>query len=415
MIWGGVSALAGGLMGLAAPLAGADWRERLALSGPQVPPGGIWLHAASVGELNSVRVLAEELAREFPLTVTTNSLSGRDLARRIGWPCALAPLDVPQAVARFLDRVRPAVMVTVENELWPNRSRLAAARGVAQVVLGARMSARSAKRWGRLPGLIGPMLGRIDALSAQDPASEARLLALGLPQAALTPPLNLKLLGPAQVRPGEDGPARALTVLAASTHEGEDAVMLAAWQAARAAVPGLRLILAPRHPERGDAVAGLIAARGLAFARRSQGGDLGGDSDGPILLADTLGEMALWYRAAGICITGGSFADHGGHTPWEPAAWRCAILHGPHVANQAGDYADLDASGGALACAAPDLPQALLALAADPGRQREMGFAARKLLLARAGDPAPLIARIRALAGTDAGAGLAQTPLRPDI
>ncbi|RQP06267.1 3-deoxy-D-manno-octulosonic acid transferase [Paracoccus sp. MA] len=394
MIWRGATALAGGALDLAAPLAGADWRERLALSGPEAAPGGIWLHAASLGELNSVQVLAEELARDFPLVVTTNSLTGRDLARRLGHACALAPLDVPQAVGRFLDRVRPAVMVTVENELWPNRSAMAAARGVAQVVVGARISARSAARWGRLPGLIGPMLARIDALSAQDADSEARLLALGLRADALTPRLNLKLLGPARVDPGEDAPERCRTVLAASTHEGEDALMLDAWTAARAAVPELRLILAPRHPQRGDAVAALIAARGLDFARRSRGGGPGA----PVLLADTLGEMALWYRAAGICITGGSFADHGGHTPWEPAAWRCAILNGPHVANHACDYADLAAAGGARPCEAAALPQALAALVQDAAGQRRMGAAARALLLARAGNPATLIARIRRLA-----------------
>lgn len=407
MIWRGATALAGAALGLAAPLAGPDWRERLALSGPGVPAGGIWLHAASVGELTSVRVLAEALAREFPLMVTTNSLTGRDLARRLGWPCALAPLDLPQAVGRFLDRIRPAVMVTVENEMWPNRSAMAAARGVAQVVVGARMSARSAGRWGRLPGLIGPMLARIDALSAQDEGSEARLLSLGLPPAALSTRLNLKLLGPAQVRPGADGPGRAQAVLAASTHEGEDALMLDAWQAARKVRPDLRLILAPRHPERGDAVAALIAARGLEFARRSRGGT----PDAPLLLADTLGEMAEWYRAAGICITGGSFADHGGHTPWEPAAWRCAILHGPHVANHAGDYADLDGAGAALAAGAATLPGLLADLAGDTARPRAMGLAARKLLMARAGDPEALIARIRALARP----GLAEPPAGADI
>ncbi|RCW88170.1 3-deoxy-D-manno-octulosonic acid transferase [Paracoccus lutimaris] len=407
MIWRGATALAGAALGLAAPLAGPDWRERLALTGPQVAPGGIWLHAASVGELTSVRVLAEELARAFPLTVTTNSRTGRDLARRLGMPCALAPLDVPQAVGRFLDRVEPTVMVTVENELWPNRSAMAEVRGVAQVVVGARMSERSARRWGRLPGLIGPMLARIDALSAQDQGSEARLLALGLPEAALSARLNLKLLGPAQVMPGADGPDRARTVLAASTHEGEDAVMLDAFLAARAVLPDLRLILAPRHPERGDAVVGLIAARGLKAARRSQGAGL----EAPVLLADTLGEMALWYQAAGICVTGGSFADHGGHTPWEPAAWRCAILHGPHVANHAGDYADLDSGGAALAATAETLPGLLADLAADAGRQRAMGLAARKLLMARAGDPAALIARIRTLARP----ALAQKPAGADI
>ncbi len=283
MIWRGATALAGGALGLAAPLAGADWRERLALSGPEAAPGGIWLHAASVGELNSVQVLAEALARDFPLVVTTNSLTGRALARRLGHPCALAPLDVPQAVGRFLDRLRPAVLVTVENELWPNRSAMAAARGVAQVVVGARISARSAARWGRLPGLIGPMLARIDALSAQDADSEARLLALGLRAGALTPRLNLKLLAPAQVEPGEDGPERARTVLAASTHEGEDAPMLDAWAAARG-------------------------------------------------------------------------------------------------------------------CTAEALPQLLAALAQDGAGQRRMGEAARALLLARAGDPATLVARIKALA-----------------
>lgn len=394
MIWRGATALAGAAMGLAAPLGGADWRERLALTDPDVAPGGIWLHAASVGELVSAQVLLAELARDFPVTVTTNSLTGREQARRQGWPAALAPLDVPQAVARFLDRIRPRVMVTVENELWPNRSALLAARGVAQVVVGARISARSAGRWGRLPGLIGPMLARIEALSAQDADSESRLLALGLRPQALTPRLNLKLLAPARIDPGPDAPGRAGVVLAASTHEGEDGPILDAFLAARAARPGLRLILAPRHPQRGDAVAALIAARGLDFARRSQGGG----PEAPLLLADTLGEMAGWYAAAGICVTGGSYADHGGHTPWEPAGWRCAILHGPHVANHAGDYAALDAAGAALPADAAALPQALARLAADAEAQVRMGEAARALLLDRAGDPSVLLDRIRRLA-----------------
>lgn len=392
MIWRGVSAVAGLGLRLASPFAGAEMRERLALTGPDVIPGGIWLHAASVGELNSARVLAQALAAEYPLTVTTNSLTGRDLARKLGWKAALAPLDVPQAVERFLDRVEPAALVTVENELWPNRSAMAHALGVAQVVVGARISARSAERWGRLPGLIRPMLGRIDALSAQDPGSEERLLRLGLPASALGTRLNLKLLGPAQIHPPEDAPARSRTVLAASSHEGEDQIVLDAFVAARQAVPDLRLILAPRHPERGDDVAALIAARGLDFARRSQGGDPGAG----VLLADSLGEMEAWYRASAICITCGSFTDRGGHTPWEPAAWRCAILHGPHVANHADDYADLDQAGAAQPTV--DLAAALTALAQDLPRQRRMGRAARDMLLTRAGDPAPLIARVLDLA-----------------
>ncbi|MFT4012441.1 MAG: glycosyltransferase N-terminal domain-containing protein [Paracoccus sp. (in: a-proteobacteria)] len=394
MIWRGASAVIGTGLRLAAPFAGADLRERLALRGPDVVPGGIWLHAASVGELTSARLLAEALAAEFPLTVTTNSLTGRDLARRLGWKAALAPLDVPQAVERFLHRVEPSVLVTVENELWPNRSAMAHALGVAQVVVGARISARSAARWSRLPGLIRPMLSRIDALSAQDAGSEERLLRLGLPAGSLSTRLNLKLLGPAQVQPPDDVAGRGRTVLAASTHEGEDGPVLDAFMAARQVLPELRLILAPRHPDRGDAVAALIAARGLPFGRRSQGAEPGED----VLLADTLGEMARWYQSAAICVTCGSFADRGGHTPWEPAAWRAAILHGPHVANHAADYADLDAAGAAEASSARDLPAALTALAGDPLRQRRMGKAAREMLLTRAGDPSALIARILTLA-----------------
>ncbi|MBD9529184.1 3-deoxy-D-manno-octulosonic acid transferase [Paracoccus sp. PAR01] len=394
MIWRGATALAGSALRLAAPFSGPDLHERLALTGPEVIPGGIWLHAASVGELNSAQVLIESLAGELPLTVTTNSRTGRALARKLGYGAVLAPLDVPQVLERFLHRVEPSVLVTVENELWPNRSAQADARGVAQVVVGARISARSAARWAKVPGLIHPMLARLSALSAQDAGSEERLLQLGLQPQAVCARLNLKLLGPARVQPGPDGPGRALTVLAASTHEGEDELVVDAYLAARQAVPALRLILAPRHPERGDAVAAILKQRGLDFVRRSQGGG----PEAAVLLADTLGEMADWYRSAGICITCGSYSDRGGHTPWEPAAWRCAILHGPDVANHAADYADLDAAGAAMAASGPDLAQALTRLARDPETQRRMGKLARDQLLARAGDPAPLLRRIMDLA-----------------
>nr|WP_246184845.1 glycosyltransferase N-terminal domain-containing protein [Paracoccus aestuariivivens] len=381
-------------MRLAAPFSGADLRERLALTGPDIVPGGIWLHAASVGELNSARVLIEALAGDLPLTVTTNSRTGRALARKLGYTAVLAPLDVPQVLERFLQRIEPSVLVTVENELWPNRSAQADARGVAQVVVGARISARSAARWGKVPGLIRPMLARLAALSAQDTGSEERLLRLGLRPEAVCSRLNLKLVGPSRVEPVPDSPARALTVLAASTHEGEDEIVLDAYLAARQSAPALRLILAPRHPERGDAVADLLAARGVEFVRRSRGGGL----DAGVLLADTLGEMAQWYAAAGICVTCGSYNDRGGHTPWEPAAWRCAILHGPHVENHAADYADLGAAGAAAESLAADLPHDLTALVADPARQKSMGNMARDQLLARAGDPTALVQRILDLA-----------------
>lgn len=367
-------------------------RQRLALDAPPAP-ADIWLHGASVGELVSARAVIEMLARDASVLVTANSLTGRDLVAGWGYPATLAPLDVPGALTRFLNAARPRLAVTVEGEFWPLRARMLAARQIPHAMIGARISARSAGRWGRLPNVIGGVLGQVAALSAQDGDSQARLLALGLPQAALMPRLNLKLLGPASIQPPDDDPARDQVLLAASTHEGEEEVVLDAWLQARAAFPALRLILALRHPRRADEVAGQIAARGLPVLRRSEGAD-----DGPVLLADTLGEMDRWYRRAGICFVGGSYGDRGGHTPWEPAAYRCAILHGPQVSNHAEAYAALQSVGAATAVDSADLAASVTGLLADPGKARRMGRAARDLLSDQAGDPEPLLRRLHDLA-----------------
>lgn len=382
-------------------LGGADrLRSRMVLAA-QPAQADIWIHAASVGEVNSAALLIDALARRHRVLVTTNSETGLARARNAGWPAALAPLDLPATLARFLDAVQPRVAVTVEAELWPMRAQALAARGIPHVVVGARMSERSARRWSRLPGLIRPVLRQVAALSAQDAASEARLLQLGLPPAAVQPRLDLKLLAPARITAPEPSAERDRTVLAASTHPGEDEPILDAYLAVRAQHPDLRLILAPRHPDRADQLATAIRARAIPFGQRSEGAE-----DAPLLLADTLGEMALWYNRAGICLTGGSLMDHGGHTPWEPAAHGCAILHGPHVSNFADAYAALDQAGAARRVDAQTLPRALADLLADPGRARVMGHAARGLLDNRAGDPGGLLDLIDRLAKPPADADI---------
>lgn len=391
----GLSATAGASLSLVAR--GADWRERLAFGEIPGPGGGIWMHGASVGELASARVLIADLARDLPVLVTANSLTGRAAARDWGFVSCLAPFDAPGVLARFLARTRPAVQVTIENEIWPNRARLLDSAGIPRVVIGARMSERSARRWSGLQGLIRPVLRGIDTLSAQDTATEERLLGLGLRPEALVQRLQLKLLAPQAIIPGEGGAWRDVTVLAASTHEGEEEPVLDAWTTARAHVPDLRLILAPRHPARADGIAAMMAARGLDFARRSRGGD----ERAPLLLADTLGEMARWYERAAICVTGGSFADHGGHTPWEPAAHLCAILHGPHVSNFQADYAALDGAGASLQTDRAGLAGVIGTLVADTGLRNRMGQRARRLLDESAGDPGPLLDRIRAFVPRD--------------
>ncbi|MFD1883254.1 3-deoxy-D-manno-octulosonic acid transferase [Paracoccus pacificus] len=406
-IYATLSRLAGTLLrGAACLRPDSVLARRLAVdddAGAPFPVGGIWVHGASVGELVSARALVGALRDalpELPLVITANTSTGVAAAKAWDLPTAvvrLAPLDVPGAVGRFLDSFRPALMLTIENEIWPNRAAAARARGIPQVVVGARMSAKSAARWGRLPGVIGPALSGLSALSAQDQDSEARLLRLGLSPNAVLPRLNLKLLAPAEVArrlPPVTHPARARTWLAASTHEGEERVVLDAHAQALRSVPDLRLILAPRHPDRADAVAALVAAAGFTPSRESLG-----QPPGAVHLADTLGQMPRWYQAAGICLIGGTLTDRGGHTPWEPAAYACALLAGPDTRNHAEGFAALARADAIVKVTGPaDLARNLVHLASQPARQAQMGADARLVLLGNAGDPSGLVSRIVELA-----------------
>jgi 3-deoxy-D-manno-octulosonic-acid transferase len=232
------------------------------------------------------------------------------------------------------------------------------------------------------------MLAGVAYLSAQDAASEARLVELGLPEGRLGPRVNLKA---AVAGPGRAGNARVL--LAASTHEGEEALVLAAFQAAGTFD---LLILAPRHPARGAEVARMLAARGVTFGQRSRGDAVPATG---VYLADTVGEMHRWYGMAGVTVIGGSFADRGGHTPFEPAAQGSAILHGPSVHNFAEPFAALDAAGGAVAVAdGAALAEALRGM--DAARQADLVAAAGAALPA-GGDVDGVLVAIRRYANGD--------------
>ncbi|MDI3338737.1 glycosyltransferase N-terminal domain-containing protein [Defluviimonas aestuarii] len=347
----------------------------------------LWLHAASNGELTSARTVIETLkarAPELRLLITTNSDTARALAQNWGHDAILAPVDMPGPVHRFLDTMRPAALIVVENELWPERLTACAARGIPVFVIGARMSAGSARNWGRVPGLARQVMQSIHFLSAQDAASEARFRALGLRSDRIGPVANLKSAAKAaNAEAGLPFP-RATTLLAASTHEGEEEVVLTAFAKAHAERPDLRLILAPRHPRRRDQVERLIAASGLSHATRSRG-----DAPTPVTViyhADTMGEMDRWYAAAGMTLVGGSLVDHGGHTPFEPAAHGSAILHGPHTANSAPAYDALRQAGGSVEVkTAEDLTAAILSLTA-PDRQADLAHRATGALAGLAAD-----------------------------
>lgn len=352
-------------------------RDRLGLRVERPGTGpAIWVHGASLGELTSVKGLIARLCVERPglaVLVTCNTATARVMVA--GWGLAgvevrLAPFDAAGSAARLLRGWRPDLMIVVENELWPGRLAAARAAGIPVAMVGARMSERSARRWDKVPGMRGLLAG-LALVSPQDEDSAARLVALGLPADRLGPVLNLKA-GVAAVAPTSGPVARDRCLLAASTHDGEEALVLEAFASARGQFD--LLILAPRHPARFDTVAREIVARGYPLLRRSEGAALAG----PVYLADSLGEMANWYGMAGVTVVGGSFADRGGHTPFEPVAAGSAVVHGPSIANHRAGFAALDAAGAALAVTG-DLGTALAGL--DGAAQAQMAEAARGALV----------------------------------
>jgi 3-deoxy-D-manno-octulosonic-acid transferase len=316
---------------------------------------------------------------DLQVLVTTNTATAQAMASAWGLrgvTVAFAPLDLRPVIHRLLRAWNPQALITVEGEIYPRRFALCAKAKIPIALIGARMSERSFLGWQALQPVMARALGRVDLASVQDEASGQRLRALGLPVSALRAPCDLKAVAIAR-RPAPNLPlrhSRARWLLAASTHAGEEAIILDAFAQVRDRFD--HLILAPRHPRRGDDVAALIAARGLTLSRRSSSSMPNAE---PVFLADTMGEMDLWYPLCGVCIVGGSFVPKGGHTPWEPVRMGCAILHGPWVDNFAGPYAQLATAGGALRLqGGQDLAQALTRLNAE-GQDRLTSAAAQIL------------------------------------
>lgn len=360
-----------GLTRLGAPLLRANLRRRVALGkeeaarlaeregfGAARPEGLLfWVHAASVGESQSVLPVIRLMLAERPdLTVlmTTGTVtSARLLAERL--PPALrgrvlhryAPLDVPAWVGRFLDGWRPDAGAFVDSEIWPNLILAAHRRHIPLALVNARMSARSAGRWAWMAGLAHELLAPFRLVLAKSGQDGARFSVLGARRVEAWG--NLKLAAPPlPAEPAELARLRALigtrpVMLAASTHPGEEAMMLTAHRCLLTRHPDLLTILCPRHPHRGDAVA--AEAAGLPLARRSKGEDpLPGAS---VWLMDTLGELGLAYRLARVAFIGGSLVPHGGQNPLEAARLGCPILLGPYTGNFAETAQALLAEGGA--------------------------------------------------------------------
>jgi 3-deoxy-D-manno-octulosonic-acid transferase len=326
--------------------------ERLGRATIRRPEGPlVWLHGVSVGESLSLLPLVSALRARRPdlaLLVTSGTRTSADLlAKRLpaGVIHQYAPVDAPGPVNRFLDHWRPVAGVFVESELWPNLIRGARRRGVRLALVSARMTQASAQGWSRAGGAAKTLLGAFDLILPQESLTAARLTALG---AKVGPNLNLKRIGdPLPCDEAELALLRAAVagrtvILASNTHEGEETIIA---EAARG-VDAL-LLLAIRHPDRGPAVAADLTARGFKVARRSAGEPIA--SDTAAYVADTVGEMGLFYRLADVAVMGGSFVDGiGGHNPLEPARLGVPVITGPHMFNAAELYDEMFAEVAAI-------------------------------------------------------------------
>ena len=367
--------------------------ERRGYAGRGRPPGPlVWLHGASVGEAFSMAPLIDRIAARRPdltILVTTGTrasaqvLPGRLPARVIH---QFAPLDTPQSVRRFLAHWRPGLAVFVESELWPNLLLAAKASGARLALVSARITADSARGWSRAPSAARAVIGAFDLILAQDEAARRRLEAMG---GRFDGYLNLK--DAADPLPADDAALSALreqvqgrpVILAASTHIREEALIAAAVRALDGPHAPL-LVIAPRHPERADGIATVLGDTGLA--RRSLDETIGPDTG--VYLADTLGEMGLFYRLADVTVMGGGLVEGvGGHNPLEPARLGAAIVAGRHVANFQAIYEEMAAAGCVLQVGGPDELTAILHnLLADPQRRSGLGEAARRFAQTRHAD-----------------------------
>ena len=352
----------------------------------------IWIHAVSVGEVLVARGLVEGLKARFParrVIVSTTTETGNALARK-----ALAadgvffsPLDLRGSVRRALAGLNPALLVLVETEIWPNLIHEAHRRGTRVAIANGRLSPRSFPRYRRLRPLLARVLGEVDVFLMQGEAHAERARAIGAPPGRVRVTGNIKYDAPVAGGSSSSGMAALLGAagaaplwVAGSTMAGEDALVLRAFAEARAAVPGLRLLIAPRHPERAPEVATLAERAGYQVTRRSQLGTAawgGGD----VLLLDTMGELAHAYPFAAVVFVGGSLVPTGGHNVLEPGLAGRAVIVGPHMENFQEIADEFRAAGALVQIAQADaLGPAVARLLADPQECERLGERARALV-----------------------------------
>jgi len=362
--------------------------ERRGLTRDARPAGPlVWIHGASVGEVLAAAALIERLrALHIGILLTSGTVtSAAIVAKR--FPSEIihqyVPYDSPRYVTRFLDHWRPSLALFIESDLWPNLILSSAARRIPMVLINGRMSQRSFPRWQRAQGTISALLGAFEICLAQSDTDAERFVTLGARNVITTG--NLKLDVPA---PPADSMRldRLMTVMrgrpivvAASTHPGEEEILIEAHRTLAGFFPSLLTVIVPRHPDRGPAIWQMIAGAGLNAVLRSRDELPTVTTD--VYVADTMGELGVFYRLAGAVFMGGSLVPHGGQNPIEAVKLGASIVHGPHVFNFTDVYDALDRAGGARRADGQEaLVKQLGQLLADPAARVTLGEAASRVV-----------------------------------
>ena len=385
--------------GMAAPNYRKRWLQRFGFfTPPELNKDTIWLHAVSVGETLAAVPLVKALQTKYPdhrLLITCMTPTGSErITAAFGDSVdhSYAPYDTPDAVARFLRRVQPKMLIIMETELWPNTVAGCYKRQIPVILANGRLSEKSARGYGRVPGLSAPMLGQLTAVAAQHGDDGARFTELGLSAKNLYITGNIKfdLDLSAEVRQSAEalrqqwsGTTQRPILLAASTHRGEDEIILQAFGLIKQSVDNLLLVLVPRHPERFNQVGDLCREAGYSLARRSSNDSV---EQADILLGDSMGELMTFFGACDIAFVGGSLVTNGGHNMIESAAWGKPTLSGLSVFNFA-EVSRLLAEAGGLSLVedAAALADATIELIENPEQAQQMGQQAQRVAEANRG------------------------------
>lgn len=389
------------------------WRsglwERLGAVPERLRPSGerrvVWVHAVSVGEVLAAAGLVRELEREFEVYVSTTTHTGQQLARqRFGEARVFyCPLDLSPAIHAYLRRLSPAALVLLETEFWPNLIHAAHQSGRVAVV-NARISDRSLPGYKRWRCLVHGVVGEVDAFFAQSEEDAKRLVEIGAQPARVQVSGNLKfdLVPPPQsafvnsfAREG-----RSPVIVAGSTVEGEEAMILRAFAELRRRFPNAWMVLAPRHPERFDGVEEQLRAAGARCARRSRLSEVPHDCD--VLLLDSIGELAAIYAIADIAFVGGSLVCRGGHNVLEPAYFGKAIVVGPYTENFREIIHAFQEAEALRVTHTAGLVEAFTELASDAALRARLGENARQVIQVNAGATARTALAVRAIIGGNA-------------